>query len=244
MLSQLIKQFPNHTVKAQKTHYRSKYPCGVVLTHPKMNMVVAAIRGWYQEDHWIRSKKTIRTKIEGYNIDPLRQLVLKLTENKDKVASHAGNDTLSIYFGSADQLILFVEWAEKCKIHDNDLSWIRSITAVQDGQQVGACAASKRYADFEYKVLLKYNNRLVYEIRPKLKKIFANVADNVHLPPRTRDMFDPDRYWPRNNCFYVKDQSTMSYLCLTCSDILGKIYTIHSNQVVDPATLINQAVSE
>ena len=83
MLSQVIKQFPNHTVKLQQKHYRSKYPCGVVLRHPRIFWVTSVIKGWnlYDIDRWVASNQPTTELIDGYKLEALRQLYHRLKKS-------------------------------------------------------------------------------------------------------------------------------------------------------------------
>ena len=129
-----------------------------------------------------------------------------------------------MYFVNADALIEFVDWMQAHVLGvDTSQFRIDYITAVPDDLATDALLVGKKYADYDFKVITR---AFEYQNYKQLQKTFAAIADQVHLPKNFQDQFLGAAYYA-SSYFYVKNQSTLTYLYLNCAHIIQRVYTIH-----------------
>jgi hypothetical protein len=218
MLSQLIKQFPNHRVVPQKKHIRGKYTCGVAIRHPDLYDLVGMLRGWYPINRWV---DLCHCAADGAVYS---QFFQQLKNTPNCLVTCADFNKISVYFVTADELIEFVNWMQGHVLGVSDSRFrIECILAVPDNLATDAWVVGKKYADYDFKVITRPFENHNYA---QLQKTFAAIADQVHLPKNFQDQILGTAHYS-SSYFYVKNQSTLTYLYLNCAPIIRRVYTIH-----------------
>jgi hypothetical protein len=154
----------------------------------------------------------------------------KLLEFLDAVEPFINNDKTQIRIEGA-HFNLFCTDIELLEDVDDKLHpWIRKIQGPKTSDELTQILSNghkKHLCDwypkgrYQYKITLKEN--IKEQNRAQLLLFLSNHEKNIEISKTTLRWLEGNRYWAQQPFFYVKDEKTLSIVCLAAGDKIKQI---------------------